>query len=162
MSTGDNGKKDSVQAKQKPGELYVISFIFIVFVLFFYQAFGDDGILQGELNGPGSISQLIIIAALVMLVALFIQFIKSHYKEESISKVIETLFSKDLIVTIISILLYAFLLEKIGFILTSILFLFVTMAMLEPKKLLNKLLISLGTVGIIVVIFRYVFQVLLP
>lgn len=162
MSANDNSKKNPVQSKQKPGELYIVSLLFITFVLFFYEAFGDNGILQGELNGPGSISQLIIVVGLIMLVLLFMQFIKKHYKEGTISQVVQTLFSKDLIAIITFIVLYALLLEKLGFILTSILFLFASMVILEPKKILNKLLISLVTVGTIVVIFRYVFQVLLP
>lgn len=162
MSENINEKQQSSQSDQKPGELYLLFMLLLVFVLFFYEALKNKGIMEGKISGPGIIPQLIAVGSIIMIFILFMQFISNHYKEAKVFEVIETLFSKDLIVIIVAVVLYALLLEKFKFILTSAVFLFFSMIALEPKKIINKLLISTVTLAFIVFIFKYVFQVVLP
>ncbi|NTW70957.1 MAG: tripartite tricarboxylate transporter TctB family protein [Eubacteriaceae bacterium] len=162
MSAKDKEMKQAAQSVQNPGELYFLLILFSVFALFFYEASKQNGLLQGELGGPGVIPQLMIGASLIMIVLLFLQFRKNHYKESYINDVIKTLFSKDLVAILGTVVLYALLLESLKFILTSSLFLFFSMALLDRKKFGHKLMISLATVAMIVLIFRYIFQVVLP
>ena len=162
MSENNNENQQPVQSDQKPGELYLLSLLFLVFVLFFYEALKNKGLLEGQISGPGIIPQLIAGGSIIMIAVLFMQFIKNHYKEGKVFEVIETLFSKNLVVIIVAVVLYALLLEKFKFILTSAMFLFFSMIALEPKKIINKLIVSTTTLAIIVLIFKYVFQVVLP
>lgn len=162
MSEINNEKQQPAQSNQKPGELYFLSMLSLVFVLFLYEALKNKGLLEGKISGPGIIPQLIAVGSIIMIFILFMQFIKNHYKEGKVFEVIETLFSKNLVVIIVAVVLYALLLEKFKFILTSGAFLFFSMIALEPKKIINKLIISTATLVFIVLIFKYVFQVVLP
>lgn len=162
MSANDKEIKQPAQPVQNPGELYFLLLLFSVFSLFFYEALKQDGVLEGELAGPGVIPQLMIGASLIMVVMLLLQFRRNGYKEGKIINVINILFSKDLVAILMTVILYALLLENLKFILTSALFLFFSMVLLDRKKYFHKLMLSLASVAIIVLIFRYVFQVVLP
>lgn len=162
MSAKDNEKQQLEESVQKPGELYFLLILFAIFSVFLYQSLKDKGLLEGEIGGSGTIPQLFTGAALIMIALLFIQFVKKNYKEGKILEVIKFLFSRDLIIIILLVVLYALLLESLHFILTTTLFLFFSMMFLERKKVANKLIISMATVAAIVLIFRYIFQVILP
>lgn len=162
MSENNDENQQPVQSDQKPGELYFLFMLFLVFVLFSYESLKNNGLLEGQISGPGIIPQLIAVGSIIMIAVLFMQFIRNHYKEGKVSEVIEALFCKNLVVIIVAVFLYALLLEKFKFILTSAMFLFFSMVALEPKKIINKLIISTATLVFIVLIFKYVFQVVLP
>jgi putative tricarboxylic transport membrane protein len=162
MAVNENKKKHPVQSNKKLGEIYFLVILLALFALFFYEAMGDKGILSGNLGGSGTIPQLMAAAALIMIALLFVQFIKQQYKEGKILEVFKSLFTKELIGIIVMVVLYALLLEKLHFVFTTILFLFFSMILLDRKRIANKLIISVATVAVIVLIFRYIFQVILP
>lgn len=162
MSENNNEKQQPAQSDQKPGELYFLSMLLLVFVLFLYEALKNKGLLEGKISGPGIIPQLIAVGSIIMISVLFMQFIRNHYKEGKVIEVIETLFSKNLVIITLAVVVYALLLEKFKFILTSGVFLFWSMLVLDPKNIINKLIISASVLTFIILIFKYVFQVVLP
>lgn len=162
MSINEQEKQKSLQSGKKAGELYFLFILFVLFVILLKEALKQEGILEGVSGGPGIIPQLMSGAALVMVVLLFIQLMRKHYKEGKIIEVIKSLFCREVITIIGMVVLYALLLERLHFVPTTMLFLFFSMILLDRKKTVNKLIISAGMVASIVLIFRYIFQVILP
>ena len=60
------------------------------------------------------------------------------------------------------LVLYALVVETIHFVPATFLFLVGTMYLLEPDKLVLKLIVSAGTLGLLYLIFSTLFQVVLP
>lgn len=146
---------------EKPGELYFIIFLFLLTGAFLFESFKLKGIMQGSSNGPGAIPQLMSLTILFMLCLVCIQYVRNH-KEAAPVKVLRYLFSTEVITLLVLVTLYAFLLELLHFEITTLLFLWAGMFLLERRNPFKKLIISVCTLGSIILIFAYVFKVILP
>ena len=67
-----------------------------------------------------------------------------------------------LIVTLIALLFYVFILEKIGFVLSTILFLTFTMRLYGYKKWMMNIIVSVGFSLVLYFSFNYLLKVFLP
>jgi hypothetical protein len=70
--------------------------------------------------------------------------------------------NKRIVVTIILIFVYALLMSLVGFEISTLLFLFSIMMFLKAGKWPKVLIISSVTLGVIIVIFSTIFNVILP
>lgn len=108
-------------------------------------------------TSPGAFPLFISILLLVFSVWIFIEG-----SREGRSKFKDKIFSKEIIVITILLVLYGLLLELIGFEIATFGFLFISISYLTKKDIFKNFLISLLTVGLIIFIFRTVFKVILP
>lgn len=145
----------------KPGELYFIISLFMLAGAFLIESLKLKGIIQGSSNGPGVIPQIMSLSILFMLCLVCIQYVRNH-KESAPIKVVRYLFSTEVITLLVLVTLYALLLELLHFEITSLLFLWVGMFLLERRNLLKKLIISVCTLGFLLLVFNYIFKVVLP
>ncbi len=67
-----------------------------------------------------------------------------------------------LLVMLVLIVLYVVLLEQIGFLLVSFLFLLASMFVLGSYRWVMNLVVSVGTLGVIYIVFEELFSVVLP
>ncbi len=149
-------------AQQKPGEIFFLFILFAIVVAFFVESAKLKGMLQGSFNGPGTIPQLIVFAMIIMICVQGLMIFKNNPRGGETVEILRYLFSSKVIVLLILVTLYAFLLEILHFEITTFLFLFILMYSFDTRKPLQKLIISLGTVGFIIVVFGYLFEVVLP
>lgn len=150
-----------INKKEKPGELYFIFFLFLLTGAFLLESFKLKGVLQGSFNGPGAIPQIMSLTILFMLFLVCIQYVRNH-KEAAPVKVVRYLFSAEVITLLVLVTLYALFLELLHFEITTLLFLWAGMFLLERRNPLKKLIISVCTLGLIILIFAYVFRVIMP
>ncbi|MDP3487984.1 MAG: tripartite tricarboxylate transporter TctB family protein [Bacillota bacterium] len=145
----------------KPGELYFVMFLIIVTVAFLAESFKLPGLQNGNVGAPGVIPQVVTTTVLLLLCMVGFSLLRKE-KRPAVTAVLGFLFSTEVVVLLSLITLYAFVLELLRFEITSMLFLWVAMYFLERKQPVKKLLISAGTVGVIVLVFGYAFRVVLP
>ena len=144
------------------GEYKMLLLLLIICGGLFIDTLNSPGIFQGVTSGPGSIPQLVAGALILMLFALAIQCLSRGYKEGTFAEFIHYLFDKDVVVLIVTVLIYGLVVETIHFIPATFIFLVATMYLLERKHLLLKIAVSAGTVGGLYLIFSTLFQVVLP
>jgi hypothetical protein len=155
-------EKQQLAKQQKPGELFFLIILFAIVGAFFVEAAKLKGLFQGTFNGPGTIPQLIVVVMTIMICLHgYGIYKKSSFSSEPL-KIIQYLFSINVIALLIMVVLYAFLLEILHFKLTTFFFLFLLMYFFDRKRPLQKLAVSLGTLGFIIVIFAFLFEVVLP
>lgn len=87
-------------------------------------------------------------------------FIEGSKRDENPSK--DKIFTKEIIFIIILLLLYSLLLEIMGFEMATLGFLFLSINYLTKSNTIRNLFISLLTIGIIIIVFKIVFKVILP
>lgn len=156
-------KQQMEKQQSKPGELLFIIILFAIIGAFFIESARLKGLFQGSFNGPGTIPQLIVIAMIIMICMHGLMIYKSNrLSGKEAVKILPYLFSKNVLTLLILVTLYAFLLEILHFEITTFLFLFILMYFFDKTKPLQKLLVSLGTLGFIIAIFAYLFEVVLP
>ena len=134
----------------KNKEIYSIVFIYIVAITFFKQSINmraDAGLF------PKFLSLLTIILNSLYLLNIIKEKVKKEKEEISIKKFY--------IMLIISIL-YIIFIRLIGFILSSLIFLIVSMKLLEVKNNKKIILIAISTVFIIYVCFSIFLNVPMP
>ena len=114
--------------------------------------------------GPRFFPQLV---SIIMGILSFILIVASFKSEEKSGKIFENKLS--MIMTLIILLMYAILLEIVGFVILTIFYLFIQILLLLPKEYLRnkKYLVITGFVAIITPIFLYllfynVFSIFLP
>ena len=144
------------------GEYKMMLVLFVICLALFVDSLHSPGIFQGHSAGPGSIPQLVTGALLLMLVALAIQFARNGYREGSLGDLLHHLFDRQVIFLLATLTIYGFVVETIHFVPATFLFLVATMYLLEPKKLLLKVIVSAGTLAVLYLIFSTLFQVVLP
>ncbi|MCX7779467.1 MAG: tripartite tricarboxylate transporter TctB family protein [Negativicutes bacterium] len=147
---------------QKKGELKMLALLFVIFGALFLDSLRLDGAFQGHYSGPGGIPQLVSALMLVLIVVAAVNLLRQGYKEGTFQDIVTFLFDKDVVILLIMVTLYGLLVETLTFIPTSILFLVGTMYLLERKNLIRKIVISVSTVAVLVLIFSTIFQVVLP
>ena len=136
----------------KNKEIYSIVFIYIVAITFFKQSINmraDAGLF------PKFLSLLTIILNSLYLLNIIKEKVKLKKEKEEIS------IKKFYIMLIISIL-YIIFIRLIGFILSSLIFLIVSMKLLELKNNKKIILIAISTVFIIYVCFSIFLNVPMP
>ena len=144
------------------GEYKMMLVLFVICGALFVDSLRSPGIFQGHSAGPGSIPQLVTGALLLMIIGLAIQFARRDYREGSFGDLLHHLFDKQVIFLLATLTTYGFIVETIHFVPATFLFLVATMYLLEPKKLLLKVIVSAGTLAVLYLIFSTLFQVVLP
>ena len=144
------------------GEYKMMALLLIICGALFIDSLRSPGVFQGHSAGPGSIPQIVAGSLVVMLVVLAIQYLKRGYKDGSFGDLIHYLFEREVVILLTTLTIYAFIVETIHFVPATFLFLVGTMWLLDPKKLLQKVIISAGTLGLLYLIFSTLFQVVLP
>jgi putative tricarboxylic transport membrane protein len=152
-------KPDHVRPK---GEYKMMLVLFIICMALFVDSLRSPGFFQGHSAGPGSIPQLVTGALLLMIIGLAIQFLRRGYREGSFGDLLHHLFDKQVVILLTTLTVYGFVVETIHFVPATFLFLVTTMYLLEPKKLLLKVIVSAGTLAVLYLIFSTLFQVVLP
>ncbi|TDO98987.1 MULTISPECIES: tripartite tricarboxylate transporter TctB family protein [Marinomonas] len=148
----------SAQKTRKPGERLFCFLLVLGSVYIFWQAYNISGF--SELSSPGAFP---LAASAVMILASCITFLNTLK-----SPAVEGMRFKDhclppiVAIVMTLILVYSVILESLGFILSSFAFLFVTIQFLYRRSILYTLSISLLALIVVYIIFRLVFQVVLP
>ncbi len=157
-------KDDSVQPGRTlpKGEFKMMLLLFIIALSLFIGALDSPGFFQGESAGPGSIPQLVSGSLVLMIAALAVQTFRKAYREGSFADLMHHLFDKQVIVLLLAVTAYGLVVETIHFVPATFIFLVAVMYLLEPGKLLLKLVVSAGTLGVLYLIFSTLFQVVLP
>ncbi|MDO4493403.1 MAG: tripartite tricarboxylate transporter TctB family protein [Clostridia bacterium] len=110
-------------------------------------------------------------ACVMLLMSLLAIWETRHYEkafpktDKLISKIGETitwLFPKNVLCTMLYVLIYALVLKKIGFLLATFFFLAACMITVRTKKPWKSVLIAAVAVGVIYVLFHMIFRVRLP
>jgi hypothetical protein len=91
-----------------------------------------------------------------------IKHLSPNHSNNRIRETLNALMNKRIVVTIIMVLVYAFLLELIGFELATLLFLFGIMLFFKAGNWKKVLIVSGVTVGLVVIVFSTIFNVILP
>jgi Tripartite tricarboxylate transporter TctB family len=149
------------QARPK-GEYKMMALLFVISAALFVDSLRSPGLFQGHSAGPGSIPQLVAGALVLMVIGLAMQFLKRGYKEGTLADLLHHLFDKEVVILLTTLTIYGFVVETIHFVPATFLFLVGTMYLLEPKKLLLKVIVSAGTLAVLYLIFSTLFQVVLP
>lgn len=144
------------------GEFKMMLLLLVICVALFVDSLRSPGVFQGHSAGPGSIPQLVTGALVLMIIGLAIQFFRKNYREGSFGDLLHHLFDKHVIFLLTTLIVYGLIVETIHFVPATFLFLVTTMYLLEPKKLLLKVIVSAGTLGVLYLIFSTLFQVVLP
>ena len=144
------------------GEYKMLLLMFVISMGLFVDSLRSEGIFQGVSAGPGSIPQLVAGALVLLIATLAIQYFKAGYKEGSFADLLHYLFEKDVVILMVTLTIYAFILEPIHFIPATFLFLASTMYLLERKHFLLKVGVSAATVAGCYLVFSTLFQVVLP
>ena len=126
------------------------------------QSLKVKGIFQGSLSGPGSIPQIITIITLAMVIKLIFNLLKKGNRFGNVRGIVDYLFCKNNIILLISVTIYALILEKLHFKISTFIFLFVTMYLLDKKSSIKKFVISAATLIVLELIFSGIFKVILP
>jgi putative tricarboxylic transport membrane protein len=153
----------STQPGRKPGELVFALFCCVFGVVAFQQAYGISGF--GGLTTPGVFPML---ATGTMVVAgLFIVAGAARRGRERSGESTPIRFMREVLplrhcIMIALMLAYLVLLPQLGFVVSSALFLFATFQYLWRRNPLLTLLLAGLSLGAIYVVFRIVFQVVLP
>lgn len=145
-----------------PGEYGVVALLFLIMAILFAGSLALPGIFQGHTNDAGTLPQ---IATFLVLVLLGIEFAKLLAKRRPLGRlrqVAHYLFSKEVFILLGAVVCYALLLEVLHFELTTALFLWGCMFLLDRKRPIHKLIVTGCTVGSIVLVFSTVFNVMLP
>jgi hypothetical protein len=79
-----------------------------------------------------------------------------------LTETLRFLFPGRIPIILLYVLIYAIVLPKIGFIFSTLAFLFLSMITLEAKKMLRSVLVAVGVTAALVIIFQYIFLVVLP
>lgn len=154
---------ETVVEKMEPkGELKLLALLMIMGVAWLVDSLNVEGVFQGVSNGPGSLAQMVALALVLMIAGRFVMLIKSGHQDGGWEDIKKYLFDKQVVILIVMILLYGLLVETLHFVPTSILFLSITMYLLERTNPLKKCLISCTFVGVLYLIFSTAFQVVLP
>lgn len=146
----------------KKGEYKMLVLLLIICGALFADSLKVPGLVQGVPSGPGSIPQLVSGGLVLLVLGISLPFIKRGYKEGSFKEAINYLFNQDVVVLLIMLVLYGLFLETLHFIPTTFIFLVGTMYLLDRTRLVHKMIVSAGTLAVLVLIFSTIFQVVLP
>lgn len=88
------------------------------------------------------------------------QLIKSVISSSSVIEFTKS--PKKLLALIVSLVIYVFTMEYIGFIITTLIFLPITMRLMSYEKFIKSIFISIGITMFVYILFEVGFEILLP
>lgn len=148
----------SADTLKKPGESS-FGFALLIFSLFiFYHAYKISGFTA--LSSPGAFP--LVTSGLMCLSACFIIFSNFKQKEKSEGMFFDEIVPGYLAVAIVLLFLFSVVLETLGFILTAFLFLVIMTSLFHKRGVFSAVFISILSIALIYIIFRLLFQVILP
>ena len=144
--------------KRRPGELIFNLAILLSSLFLLYSAYGISGF--EALSAPGVVPMAT--TAIMAVAAVFILRDTLRKEPGSIQTVRRDILPAVVVVPVLMIAGYALLLRLLGFLPTSVLFLFILVRFLSRRSWGFCLAVSIGTVIVIWAIFRLIFSVLMP
>ena len=149
-------------AKDNLGEVLTAGLIFIITAMFFYQSLQLEGIFQKMPNGPGTFPQIMTAFVLILVSCELVKLCRENSKFGNLRVLIADIFPQKVIILIGLVTMYALVLEKFHFNISTFLFLWIGMYAFDSKRPIHKLIISIVVLCAILLIFKIVFMVLLP
>lgn len=143
---------------RRPGERIFCGLLVAFSVYLFWQAYNISGFK--DLSSPGAFPLATSAAMIVAACVVFTNTLKKPVAEGV--RFFYHCFPPIVGIVIALILIFAVMLEGLGFILSSFFFLFVSIQFLHRKSLLTTLSVTVVALVMVYVIFRLVFQVVLP
>ncbi|MFN4155627.1 MAG: tripartite tricarboxylate transporter TctB family protein [Paracoccaceae bacterium] len=146
------------QPPRRPGEL-VFNLAMVLGSLFLlYSAYGISEF--DALSGSGAVPMATTaVMAICAALILWETVRKSRVTGEKLERDILPL---SILVTIVAIVAYALALQPLGFLPTSLLFLWGMIRYLTRRSVVWSALVALGTVAVVYLVFRLIFSVLMP
>lgn len=156
------------ERKLEKGEISILilfSILSIVLFILSLKMYIKDPTLSSQGAFPLLLSTLMIIMSIFMFFDLrrfnkqseFSSGLLNNFKE-----VYKFLFPSRTILIILLVIIYAIALPRIGFVISTFLFLWISMIALKKENYLKTLLVSAGIVAFIFLIFQTIFKVILP
>ncbi|GAA0225421.1 tripartite tricarboxylate transporter TctB family protein [Marinomonas primoryensis] len=143
---------------RKPGERVFCFLLVMGSIYLFWQAYKISGF--SELSSPGAFP---LAASATMILASCIAFINTLKLPEAEGvRFVHHCFPPIVATIMALILVYSIILESLGFILSSFAFLFISIQFLYRCRILTTLSITLLALVVVYIVFRLVFQVVLP
>lgn len=144
---------------RKPGELVFAGLLFGLSIAITYLAFDISGL--SSTSSPGTIP---VLAALVLLISSLITLIKTAKKSTNSEpfSFLDTVSTRLFLFFALISFIYILLINQLGFLTASLMYLFVSSLVLYRRGPLLAILISINTLAIIYVVFRALFSVILP
>ncbi|NVK41356.1 MAG: tripartite tricarboxylate transporter TctB family protein [Oceanospirillaceae bacterium] len=143
-----------------PGELFFSLILLLVSCVLFWQAYQIDEF--SSLKSPGAFPMA---AAAVMFVTSSITFYNTavkHFRVDGLAKKRISIMPLPVVIILATLLAFAVVVESVGFLITAYVFLFITIKFLYQSGFLKTAALSLAVLAVIYVVFRLVFQVVLP
>lgn len=162
MSESDKTEQNLDIKKSKPGEYLIIILTCIITGALFLQSIKLEGIFQGASSSTGAFPQIMTSIVLLLIFFEIVKLYKNNYKQGKLKDILTYMFPREVILLIVLVAAYAFLLEKLHFTASTLLFLWIGMFVFDSKRPVNKLIISVGVLVAVLLIFKVVFKVLLP
>lgn len=143
---------------RRPGELVFNLAMTLGSLFLLYSAYGISGF--DALSGAGAVPMATTaVMAICAGLILWETVRKSRITTETLSREILPM---PVLVTIAAIIAYALVLQPLGFLPTSFLFLWGMIRYLTRRSVVWSALVALATVGIVYLVFRLIFSVLMP
>ncbi len=146
----------------RPGEFYFLILLFILTLALLIDSFKLEGLINGKLSSPSSVPQVILFSMLVFLLIIGASLIKVKFREKSFREIGSYLISKEVVILLCTVVVYALILPYLHFAAASLIFLWGTMFLLDRRRPLHLLVISAGILGCIILIFHVLMKVVLP
>ncbi|RYH08036.1 tripartite tricarboxylate transporter TctB family protein [Tropicimonas sp. IMCC6043] len=143
---------------RKPGEAIFALLLVLVSLGALAKAYGIAG-FEG-LSSPGAFPMAA--AAIMLASALVVSVNTLRATRDGEAEMFRDILPANAAIMAVLILLYAIALRPLGFLLTSLIFLFVSTLILARRGVIFSALVSVFSLAIIYVIFRLVFSVLMP
>jgi hypothetical protein len=161
-TTGEPEAPPSEPETRRPGEYWIVGILILIVGALFVEAAKLPGIFQGFSNNRGSMPQIMTGTVLLLILLVMIGMVRRGYKQGTFREGLAYVFSPEVAILLVAVGAYALLVEWLHFKITTLLFLWGCMFFFDRKRPLHKLLVSAGTLVVLVVIFSTVFNVLLP
>ncbi len=145
--------------------ILVLSIFSLVSFIASIKMFMKDTSLSSQGAFPLLISSLLMIMSAIMIWE--IRWCPSAFEKNinlfhKVKATFEELFPGKILPVIIMVIIYGIALPRIGFIISTFLFLFLSMITLKKGNIKMSLTISAGLVVFILVLFQFIFKVILP
>jgi len=155
-----NQEQKTHSTPHRPGESIFIIFVVLGLVGLMPEALALPGVFQGQWAGPGSMPQLLLGVMFALAGGLLIRALRTG--SVGLMATVRYLFSRDAVLLLVTVILYAVVLAAVGFEIATFAFLMTTMYLLNPVKPLQKAVIAFATVSVIYAVFALLFEVVLP
>lgn len=143
---------------RRPGERTFCFSLVVFSVYLFWQAYGIAGF--SSLSSPGAFPIATSAAMVIAACVVFVNTLKLPAAEGV--RFFYHCFPPIVGIVMALILIFAIMLESLGFILSSFFFLFIGIQFLHRRSVLTTLTISVFSLVVVYIIFRLFFQVVLP